>query len=90
MSKTLRRITTALGLRTETVRPRAHDLRHSFAVSTLIGWQRSGEQIDERIAALSTYLGHVSPAETYWYLTATPELMQLAAHRLDTRFGGRS
>jgi integrase len=90
VSKTLRRITIALGLRTETIRPRAHDLRHSFAVSTLLGWQRFGERIDTRIAALSSYLGHASPAETYWYLTATPELMQLAAHRLDTRFGGRS
>jgi integrase/recombinase XerD len=90
VSKTLRRITIALGLRTETIRPRAHDLRHSFAVSTLLGWQRSGERIDTRIAALSSYLGHASPAETYWYLTATPELMQLAAHRLDARFGGRS
>jgi integrase len=90
VSKTLRKITVALGLRTETVHPRAHDLRHSFALSTLIGWQRSGVQIDERIAVLSTYLGHVSPAETYWYLTATPELMGLAAERLDLRFGGRS
>jgi integrase/recombinase XerD len=90
VSKTLRRITIALGLRTETIRPRAHDLRHSFAVSTLLGWQRSGERIDTRIAALSSYLGHASPAETYWYLTATPELMQLAAHRLEARFGGRS
>jgi len=90
VSKTLRKITVALGLRTETVHPRAHDLRHSFALSTLIGWQRSGVQIDERIAVLSTYLGHVSPAETYWYLTATPELMGLAAERLEFRFGGRS
>jgi integrase/recombinase XerD len=90
VSKTLRKITTALGLRTATVHPRTHDLRHSFAVSTLIDWQRSGVQLDERIAALSTYLGHVSPAETYWYLTATPELMGLAAQRLDRRFGARS
>jgi integrase len=90
VSKTLRKITVALGLRTETVHPRAHDLRHSFALNTLIGWQRSGVQIDERIAVLSTYLGHVSPAETYWYLTATPELMGLAAERLEFRFGGRS
>lgn len=89
VSKTLRKITTLLGLRTETVHPRAHDLRHSFALSTLIGWQRSGVQIDEQIAVLSTYLGHVSPAETYWYLTATPELMGLAAQRLDLRFGAR-
>jgi integrase/recombinase XerD len=90
VSKTLRKITTALGLRTETVHPRAHDLRHSFAVQILIGWQRSGVQIDEQVAALSTYLGHVSPAETYWYLTATPELMGLAAQRLELRFGARS
>ena len=89
VSKTLRKITTALGLRTETVHPRAHDLRHSFAVSTLIGWQRAGVQIDERIAALSTYLGHVRPADTYWYLSATPELMQAAAQRLEQHLGGR-
>jgi integrase/recombinase XerD len=89
VSKTLRKITTALGLRTETVHPRAHDLRHSFAVSTLIGWQRAGVRIDEHIAVLSTYLGHVRPADTYWYLTATPELMQAAARRLDLHLGGR-
>jgi integrase/recombinase XerD len=89
MSKALRKITIALGLRTETTRPRAHDLRHGFAVTTLIEWQRSGVRIDERIAALSTYLGHISPADTYWYLTATPELMTAAAQRLQLRFGGR-
>jgi integrase/recombinase XerD len=89
VSKTLGKITIALGLRTETARPRAHDLRHGFAVSTLIEWQRSGVPIDERIAALSTYLGHISPADTYWYLTATPELMGAAARRLQLRFGGR-
>jgi integrase len=89
-SKTLRKITTALGLRTETVHPRAHDLRHSFALSTLLGWQQAGVRIDERIAVLSTYLGHVSPADTYWYLTATPELMGAAAERLRRRFGGQS
>jgi integrase/recombinase XerD len=89
VSKTLRKITIALGLRTVTARSRAHDLRHGFAVSTLIEWQRSGVRIDERIAALSTYLGHISPADTYWYLTATPELMGAAARRLQLRFGGR-
>jgi integrase/recombinase XerD len=90
VSKTLRGITTALGLRTEAVRPRAHDLRHSFAVSTLVGWQRAGVRIDEQIAALSAYLGHASPADTYWYLSATPELMGAAAKRLELRLGGRS
>jgi integrase len=90
VAKTLRGLTTALGLRTDTIHPVAHQLRHTFAVRTLVGWQRSGVQIDERIVLLSTYLGHVSPAESYWYLTATPELMGLAADRLDQRFGARS
>ena len=90
VSKTLREITISLGLRTQAVHPRAHDLRHRFAVSTLIGWQRSGVRIDEQIAVLSSYLGHASPTDTYWYLTATPELMGAAARRLDRRFGGRS
>jgi integrase/recombinase XerD len=89
VAKTLRKITTSLGMRTETVHPRAHDLRHSFAVDTLIRWQRSGLSVDEHIATLSTYLGHVSPADTYWYLSASPELMGLAAQRLHTRYGGR-
>jgi integrase len=89
VDKALRKITTSLGIRTETVHPRAHDLRHSFAVDTLIRWQRSGLRVDEHIAALSTYLGHVSPADTYWYLSASPQLMELAAERLHTQFGAR-
>jgi len=89
VAKILRKITTSLGMRTETVHPRAHDLRHSFAVDTLIRWQHSGLSVDEHIATLSTYLGHVSPADTYWYLSASPELMGLAAQRLQTRYGGR-
>jgi integrase len=87
VDKTLRTITTSIGIRTATVRPRAHDLRHSFAVATLIRWQQSGVSIDGHMATLSTYLGHVSPADTYWYLSATPKLMELAARRLDARFG---
>jgi len=89
VAKTLRTLTTALGLRTDTVHPTAHHLRHSFAVNTLIAWQREGVAIDEQIAVLSSYLGHVSPAETYWYLTATPELMAAAADRLERHLGGR-
>jgi len=89
VGKTLRQITTSLGMRTESAHPRAHDLRHSFAVDTLIRWQHSGLSVDEHIATLSTYLGHVSPADTYWYLSASPELMGLAAGRLHTRYGGR-
>jgi integrase/recombinase XerD len=88
LGTTFREITTRIGVRTEAVHPRIHDLRHRFAVQTLIDWQRSGIKIDEHIATLSTYLGHVSPADTYWYLSASPELMTLAAERVHDRFGG--
>ena len=87
IGKTLRKITTRLGIRTETIHPRTHDLRHSFAVETLIRWQEAGLSVEENIAVLSTYLGHVSPADTYWYLSASPQLMELAAERLHARFG---
>lgn len=83
-------ITTGIGLRTATARPRIHDLRHSFAVQTLIDWHRAGADVGASMAVLSTYLGHVSPAGTYWYLSAAPELMALAAERLDRRFGAQS
>jgi integrase len=87
VGKTFRKITIEIGLRTATVHPRIHDMRHSFAVHTLIEWHRSDVDIDEHIGTLSTYLGHVSPADTYWYLSASPELMELAAERLHARFG---
>ena len=64
-------------------RPRIHDLRHSFAVNTLIGWHRSGENVEARLPALSTYLGHRDPRSTYWYLSAAPELLALAARRIE-------
>jgi integrase/recombinase XerD len=67
--------------------PRIHDLRHSMVVNTQIDWQRDGVDVASRLPVLSTYLGHVSPASTYWYLSAVPELMQLAAAGLDRRFG---
>ncbi len=87
VSKTFRQITTAIGVRTARAHPRVHDLRHSFAVSTVVGWVRSGMCVDDHMAELSTYLGHVSPADTYWYLSASPELMALAAQRLHARWG---
>ncbi len=78
------RLLASAGLPTATgCRPRIHDLRHSFAVNTLIGWQRDGVDVASRLPLLSTYLGHVNPASTYWYFSAVPELMQLAAARLD-------
>jgi integrase len=71
-------------------RPRIHDLRHSLVVNTLIDWQRDGVDVSSRLPVLSTYLGHVSPASIYWYLTAVPELMHLAAAGLVPRTGEQS
>jgi integrase len=64
--------------------PRLHDLRHTFAVATLLGWYRAGEDVQSKIPSLSTYLGHREPTSTYWYLSAAPELLALAAARRDT------
>jgi integrase/recombinase XerD len=71
-------------------RPRAHDLRHSFAVRTLLGWYRAGVNVDARMPLLSTYLGHSHPENTYWYLSAVPELLFLASERLERVEGARS
>lgn len=71
-------------------RPRLHDLRHTFAVSTLLNWYRAGLDVAPLLPQLSTYLGHTNPAATYWYLTGTPELMGLAADRLEHPGRGRS
>lgn len=68
--------------------PRIHDLRHSFAVTTLLCWYRDGVDVEAKLPLLSTYLGHVSPSSTYWYLTAVPELMGLAAQRLERAWAG--
>jgi integrase/recombinase XerD len=62
--------------------PRLHDLRHRFAVRTLIGWYRAGVDVEREIPMLATYLGHVHINETYWYLEAVPELLALATERL--------
>jgi integrase len=64
--------------------PRLHDLRHTFAVRTLLAWYRSGEPVGPKLWTLSTYLGHQHLADTYWYLTAVPELMQLCQERFAT------
>lgn len=70
-------------------RPRPHDLRHGFAVRTLLGWYRDGVDVAASMPLLSTYLGHVHPANTYWYLSAAPELLVLVAARLDAADGAR-
>jgi integrase len=66
--------------------PRVHDFRHRFAIRTLLGWYRDGIDVEQRLPTLSTYLGHTCVRDTYWYLSACPELMQEAARRLDRRW----
>ena len=63
--------------------PRLHDLRHRFAVNTLLRWYRDGVDVESHLPRLTTWLGHGHVNNTYWYLTATPQLLQLAARRLD-------
>ena len=84
-----RDITASIGLRTDAVHPRVHDLRHAFAVHTLIDAHRNCADVSALLPVLSTYLGHVEPANTYWYLSAVPELTQLAAARLESSEDGR-
>lgn len=76
--------------RSAVCRPRLHDLRHRFAVCTILDGYRYGHDTEARLALLSTYLGHVDPSQTYWYLSAAPELLQLAGDRLQCHFGGAS
>ena len=71
-------------------RPRIHDLRHTFAVETMLQAYAAGEDGQKQLSLLSTWLGHVHPASTYWYLSASPELMALAGQRLETYLAGRS
>jgi integrase/recombinase XerD len=68
---------------------RLHDLRHYFAVRTLLNWYRSNVDVNARLPELSAYLGHVHASGTYWYVSAVPELLQLATRRWERRAKGR-
>lgn len=61
--------------------PRLHDMRHRLAVRTLVRWYREGRDVERELPKLSTYLGHVHIADTYWYIEAVPELLRLATER---------
>lgn len=91
VSRTFRRLVDQAGLRPRSAscRPRLHDMRHSFAVRTLLDWYRADVDVQARLPILSTYLGHVDPASTYWYLSAAPDLLILAGRRLEKGLGGR-
>jgi integrase/recombinase XerD len=84
------RVSHRIGLRQPTDRhgPRLHDLRHRFAIRTLLRWYRTDRDVEAQLPELTTYLGHAHVADTYWYLSATPELLQLAARRWERAKGG--
>jgi integrase/recombinase XerD len=69
--------------------PRIHDLRHTFAVRTIMDWYRRSLDPDREMLKLSTYLGHSKPELTYWYIEAIPELLQLACERAERNLSGR-
>jgi integrase/recombinase XerD len=79
------RLRHATGLDLDTLgrRARIHDIRHAFVLRTLIGWYREDTDVDAQLPLLSTFLGHVCPSDTYWYIEAAPELLALAAQRLE-------
>lgn len=68
--------------------PRLMDLRHTFAVRTIMKWHEEGADVNAMMPVLSRYMGHDGLAETYWYLTGAPELMELAASAFEAHFGG--
>ena len=70
--------------------PRLHDLRHTFAVLRLLRWFEEGADLSAKLPYLATYLGHVNPTCTYWYLTAVPELLAITGRRFEryARQGG--
>src|SRR5262249_46326759 len=84
MALMARKLIDAAGIGVQSaVRPHIHDLRHSFAVHTLVDWYRNGEDVEARLPCLATYLGHCEPRSTYWYLSGAPELLSRAAGRLE-------
>jgi len=81
--RTFVRLVRRLGLGAGTQRLRLHDLRHTFAVRRLLTWYREGADVRARLPELSVYLGHLKPEDTYWYLSAVPELLGIAAQRFE-------
>ena len=83
------RLSRQIGLRDPQapVGPRLHDFRHRFAVETLVRWYRHGRNVDLLLPVLSTYMGHSCVRDTYWYLSACPELMGHAVQKLEDSWG---
>jgi integrase len=86
-SATFRALVSDVGLEVRPLcRPRVHDLRHSFALNVLTRWYEEGADVPARLPSLSTYMGHVDPADTYWYLSGSPELFEHAVQHLEATY----
>jgi hypothetical protein len=85
-----RRVSCQIGLRQATDRqgPRLHALRHRFVITTLRHWYQIGEDVEAHLPDLTSHIGHGHVNDTYWYISATPELLQLATERLEGKKGG--
>ncbi len=81
--RAFRHLTDGMPNQTGRLRPRLHDLRHRFAMKTLLHWYRNGQDVEQRLPTLSAFLGHVQVSDTYWYLSACPELLGAAKDRLE-------
>jgi integrase len=83
------RLSHQIGLRrpTDHQGPRMHDLRHRFVIRTLRHWYRTNKDVEAHLPELATYIGHAHVSDTYWYISATPELLQLATERLERKHG---
>ena len=83
--KTFSRLRNRLGWTAQgrTRRPRIHDLRHTFTVRRLLRWYEDGADVEHKILALATYLGHAKVTDTYWYLSAIPELLAITSQRFE-------
>jgi integrase len=66
---------------------RLYDIRHTFACGTVKRWLESGIDVNQKLYLLSTYMGHVKPQDTYWYLSAAPGLLAVACNRYEIAFG---
>jgi len=81
--RAFRHLTDGMANQTGRLRPRLHDLRHRFAMKTLLHWYRDGQDVEQLLPTLSAFLGHVQVSDTYWYLSACPELLGAAKDRLE-------
>jgi integrase len=79
-----------IGLRAPSDRrgPRIHDMRHHFAHKTILNWYRRGMDVEAHLPELTTFMGHGHVADTYWYISSSPELLKLATQRLEHQKGG--